>query len=397
MMEFMQLFTAQGWRIAFASTAADSEFMADLSGYDVERIAIAVNSDSFDVLLKRLQPDLVLFDRFIMEEQFGWRVERTCPKAIRMIETIDLHCLREARHAQFKRQPGVITVVDQDDLYNAIALREIAAIFRSDLSIMVSDAEMTLLNKAFNVSEQLLHLCPFMFDITGMDRPLPGWHERKHFTTIGNFRHAPNWDAILWLKQQIWPLIRAQLPDVELHIYGSYAPPKATALHQPETGFHVLGRASDVGDVMQQARVCLAPLRFGAGIKTKLADAMYHGTPNISTSIGAEGMCRDLDWSGMIADDADAFANAAVSLYTDASRWQQAQLNGFSIMRQHFNAASNGAALICRLRALKADLAAQRQQNFTGQMLRHHHQRSTEFMSRWIACKQQVQKESFTG
>lgn len=397
MMEFMQLFIAQGWRVAFASTAADSDFMADLSDYDVERIAIAVNSDSFDTQLKRLQPDLVLFDRFIMEEQFGWRVEKICPQAIRVIETIDLHCLREARHAQFKCQPGVVTAVAQHDLYNAIALREIAAIFRSDLSIMVSDAEMTLLNNVFNVPEQLLHLCPFMFDVSRMDRPLPSMHERCHFTTIGNFRHAPNWDAVLWLQQQIWPLIRAALPDAELHIYGSYAPPKATALHRPETGFHVLGRAADVGNVMQQARVCLAPLRFGAGIKTKLADAMYHGTPNVCTSIGAEGMRRKLDWSGSIADEAESFARASVSLYTDAARWQQAQANGFNIMRQHFNAASNGAALICRLQTLKEDLAAQRQQNFIGQMLRHHHQRSTEFMSRWIACKQQAQKETPTG
>jgi len=389
-MEMIRLFQKQAWPVVCASTAERTEHTSKLDELAVRSIPIAVNDSSFDRLIRQLQPDLVLFDRFTMEEQFGWRVEKHCPNAMRVIETIDLHCLRHARHLRFKRQPGVVLDVAQSDLYNDIALREIAAIHRSDLSILVSDYEMTLLQTQFGISADIIHRCPFMFEAQQLHRSSPSFEDRAHFISIGNFRHAPNWDAVQWLQQQIWPLIRSRLPDTELHIYGAYAPPKAFALHQPAAGFHILGRAEDLDTVMQQARICLAPLRFGAGIKTKLADAMLNGTPSVTTDIGIEGMSRGLPWGGAVANDAAAFAEAAVSLYQHAAAWQQAQANAFEIVRRVFDAPSNGDALIRRLLDVRDNLAGQRQQHFTGLMLKHHHQRSTEFMSRWIEAKNRL-------
>jgi len=387
MMEMIRLFQKQSWTVVFASTAERTEHSSDLDGLAVRSIAIAVNDSGFDRFIRELQADLVLFDRFMMEEQFGWRVEKHCPQAMRVIETIDLHCLRQARREQCKRRPAVALEVTQSDLYNAVAVREIAAMHRSDLSILVSDYEIELLQTQFAISADIIHLCPFMFEPHQACVSSPAFEQRAGFICIGNFRHAPNWDAVLWLKQQIWPFIRARLPDVSVHIYGAYTPPKALALHDPDNGFHVLGRAEQLDAVMQQARVNLAPLRFGAGIKTKLADAMLHGTPSVTTSIGAEGMHRGLPWAGTVADDAKTFADAAVALYLDAAQWQQARKNGFDIVSHVFNAGSNGDALIARLLHLKENLAAHRQRQFTGLMLRHHHQRSTEFMSRWIEAK----------
>ncbi|MDQ6997012.1 MAG: glycosyltransferase family 4 protein [Mariprofundus sp.] len=387
MMEMIDLFRKQQWPVTFASAAAQTEHASNLDDLGVHSEAIAVNDSSFDHFIRTLQPDLVLFDRFTMEEQFGWRVEKHCPDAMRVIETIDLHCLRYARHMQCKRQPAVALEVAQSDLYNAIAVREVAAIYRSDLSILVSDYEYELLQSQFSMPVSQLHRCPFMFDERHISLSPTAYAQRADFICIGNFRHAPNWDAVLWLREKIWPLIRSRLPAASLYIYGAYAPPKAFALHQPASGFHVLGRADEVDAVMQQARVCLAPLRFGAGIKTKLADAMLNGTPCVTTSVGIEGMCRDLDWAGAVADHPEAFADAAVSLYQDEMAWRQAQINGFEIVHQLFDSARNGDGLIRRLLALRENLAAHRQQHFTGMMLRHHHQRSTEFMSRWIEAK----------
>ena len=87
---------------------------------------------------------MVIFDRFMIEEQFGWRVEKTCPQALRVLDTSDLHCLREARQTQLK-QGGVL------DLYNEIALREIAAIHRSDLTLMISEYEIELMREQFAI------------------------------------------------------------------------------------------------------------------------------------------------------------------------------------------------------------------------------------------------------
>jgi len=395
MMELIRLFQKQTWSVVVASTAATTDYMADLDHLAIRRVSIAVNDSSFDAFVESLQPDIVLFDRFTMEEQFGWRVEKQCPAAMRIIETIDLHCLREARHQHCKRHAEVAMHVSQSDLYNAIAIREIAAIHRSDLSLLISDAEMDVLHTQFAVSPDILHRCPFMFEPHHLHETTPAFEERAHFITIGNFRHAPNMDAVIWLKQQIWPRIRARLsdahiPDAEMHVYGAYAPPKALALHQPDEGFHVLGRVEDVNAVMQQARLCLAPLRFGAGIKTKLADAMLNGTPSVTTSIGAEGMCGNLPWPGRIADDADGFADAAVALYQQPDAWCASQRHGVAIVRSLFDAKRHGDALIARIKQIQQQLAAHRQQQFTGLMLRHHHQRSSEFMSRWIETKNQL-------
>lgn len=387
MLELSRLFVQQGWRVTYGSTAAANEHSADLSQLAIETADIKVNDRSFDLFLADLQPDIVVFDRFAMEEQFGWRVEKVCPDAMRVIETVDLHLLREARHHHFKQQRQVVGPLAKDALISEVAKREVAAMLRSDLSVMVSNDEMALLIEQFNVDASLLHCCPFMFDEMQICSVGPGFAQRSHFVTIGNFRHAPNWDAVLWLKEEIWPKIRAELPAAEMHIYGAYTPPKATALDNKREGFRVLGRAENLQAMMSQARLCLAPLRFGAGIKTKLADAMLSGTPNVTTTIGAEGMHGGLPWSGSIADDAEGFAKAAVALYRDEQAWRAARDHGFDIVRTIFSAETNGSALIARMLEVRDNLKRHRENNFTGAMLRHHHQRSTEFMSRWIEAK----------
>jgi len=381
-MEHISLFQAQGWDITFACAATKNHASNSLENSGIHTQEVALNCSSFDDFIAGLKPDIVIFDRFMMEEQFGWRVTESCPDALRIIETIDLHCLREARHQALKAHQAFTPNM----LHNDIVLREIAAMYRSDLSIIISDAEYDLLQSHFGIHKTLLHLCPFMLDASDTSNT-PSFEQRQHFMTIGNFRHAPNWDAVLWLKEEIWPLIRKQLPKAALHIYGAYTPPKATALHNAKQGFFIKDRADSVQEVMQSARVCLAPLRFGAGIKTKLADAMLFGTPSVTTNIGAEGMTGGLDWAGNIANDAQGIADAAVALHQNKIQWQQAQNNGFNIVNTLFNKEKNQQALLARILDVQTHLQSHRQQNFIGLMLNHHHHRSTEFMSRWIEAK----------
>lgn len=386
-MEWIHLFLQQGWQVDVACPAAKGEYGDDLAELGVKTHKIRVNCNDFDGFIRKLDPNIVLFDRFTMEEQFGWRVETQCPNALRLMETIDLHCLRQARHQQSKQTHRVALEPKLSDLYGDIAKREIAAIWRCDLSVMISNVEIDILQNTFHIMPELLHHCPFMLNHHDIPKQLTSFDERQHFMTIGSFRHAPNWDAVLWLKQEIWGLIRQRIPNAELHIYGSYAPPKATALHAPKDGFYMEGRAASALDVTQQARICLAPLRFGAGIKTKLADAMQVGTPSITTSVGAEGMHGDLPWAGHIVDDPEAFAQAAVDVYQDETAWQQAQQQGFDILRHWFNVEEHQDQLIQHILTIYNKLEAHRLHNFTGSMLRHHHHRSTEFMSRWIEAK----------
>ncbi|MDH5910681.1 glycosyltransferase family 4 protein [Vibrio splendidus] len=384
MMSLLRLFKRQGWSVEFATPAQETEHMIDLSEEGITCQSIQLNCDSFDQYIEELQPDVVMFDRFMMEEQFGWRVEKVCPNAFKLLDTEDLQFLRNARHEAIKKE----TELTKAHLYSDLAKREIAAILRCDLSLIISSYEMELLQSEFNIDPKLLHHLPFMVDLNTLPESTKSFEERKHFMTIGNFRHAPNWDAVLQL-QTIWPKIRKQLPDTELHIYGSYPPPKATALHNPKTGFHIKGWAKDAQEVMEQARVCVAPLRFGAGIKGKLLDAMKLQTPNVTSEIGSEGMLPqgELQWPGAVADDIDEFVEAAVALYKDEEKWLKAQSQCHSILETHYEQNQLGEKLIERLTALESELESHRLDNFFGSMLKHHSMASTKYMSQWIAEK----------
>ncbi|MDO6834507.1 glycosyltransferase [Pseudoalteromonas carrageenovora] len=382
MMSLLNAFKAQNWEVEFATPAQRTEHMVNLDDYGITSQSIALNCESFDEYVKAYNPDIVMFDRFMMEEQFGWRVDKHCPNAVKILDTEDLQCLRNARHEAHKGEREFTT----SDLHSDIAKREIAAILRCDLSLIISSFEMSLLNSVFKVEPSLLHHLPFMVDLSALPKTTKSFDERAHFMTIGNFRHAPNWDAVLYL-QKIWPLIRKQLPKAELHIYGSYPPPKATALNNPKNGFLIKGWADNAYDVMQSARVCLAPLRFGAGIKGKLLEAMIMQTPSVTTSIGVEGMHNDLPWSGKVADNTEDFANAAVELYNNQTDFEHAQQAGNTLLNALYDKVKLSAALINKIDAISSNLAAHREKNFTGQMLKHHTMRSTQYMAQWIAEK----------
>jgi glycosyltransferase involved in cell wall biosynthesis len=382
MMSLLRLFKQQDWQLEFASPAQKTEHMIDLEKEGITSQNIALNCDSFDDYVLDYQPDIVMFDRFMMEEQFGWRVEKSCPNALKILDTEDLQCLRQARYQAHKEKRELT----KTDLFGDIAKREIAAILRCDLSLIISSFEMELLLNTFNVASSVIHHLPFMVELKKLPKSTNSFSERSHFMTIGNFRHAPNWDAVLYL-QEIWPKIKKQLPEAELHIYGAYPPPKATALDNKKTGFLIKGWASDALSVMEQARLCLAPLRFGAGIKGKLLDAMIVQTPSITTSIGSEGMHQQETWPGKVCDDVDSFVNAAVDLYKNEARWLEAQKTSMPLLESRYNSEELGTRLIERLSEIEQDLPQHRLANFTGLMLKHHTMASTKYMSQWIAAK----------
>lgn len=393
MLSLLTLFVEQGWAVTFASPAVQGEHKLDLAILGIAEQSISLNCPSFDTFIATLSPELVLFDRFMLEEQFAWRVAKYCPDALRMLDTEDLHFLRHARRIAFTQQQPVTDEL----LKGEMAQREIAAVYRCDLSLIISSYETELLLSSFGLPSFLLHHCPFMLDLAALNESMfiaqqDNWPQREHFISIGNFRHEPNWNAVLWLKAEIWPLIRAALPQAELHIYGAYPPPKATQLHNPKQGFIVKGWADDAPAVMRSARVCLAPLRFGAGLKGKLAEAMTCGTPSVSTPIGAEGMGNENHWPGVIANTPDAIAKGAIALYQQQTLWQSCQAQGYALLKDHFDRRKLGPELITRIQQVKGNLAQHRLANFTGTMLQHHQHKSTQYMAQWIEAKNQVLK-----
>ena len=386
-LQLINLFLEQNWQVSFACAASESDYSFDLKSLGISTLHIVLNDSSFDDLVKNMQPHMVLFDRFTSEEQFGWRVAQNCPNALRILDTIDLHCLRLARQEAIKQNRDFSLL----DLNSDFAKREIASIYRSDVSLMISDYEMDLLINHFKIDNSLLHYVPFLLDpILKKDNQWPSFSEREHFLSIGNFLHEPNWDAVLFLKQFIWPLIRKQLPKAEIHIYGAYPSKKVFDLNNLKEGFLIKGRADSLERVMKKTKVCLAPLRFGAGIKGKLIDAMQFGVPSVTTDIGAEAMHGEYPWNGIIANQPHKFAEAAVELYTNEIKWQQAVENGAQILNNFFLKSNHSDLLIDKLLFLKNQLKSHRSSNFIGEMLMHHTVMGTKYMSLWIEAKNKL-------
>lgn len=383
MLTLLQFFQQQNYQITFASPAAESPHRFQFEEWGIAKAEIELNNESFDHFVSALNPDVVLFDRFMMEEQFGWRVSKHCPNAIKILDLEDLCSLRNARQLALKQNRPL----NDSDYKSELALREIAAIWRCDLALVISSFEMELLQTKYSLpAEKLFHL-PFLLDEVPEPASWQTYDDRVHFVTIGNFRHEPNWDAVLYLQQKIWPLIRAKLKHAEMHIYGAYVPKKATQLNNPKQGFLVKGWAGDAEAVVSSARVCLAPLRFGAGLKGKLFEAMLVGTPSVTTPIGAEAMHADLTWPGAIAQTDAEFAEAAINLYQDKSAWQQAQQQGKTLLETLYLAEPHINSLKQSIKLIEENLEDFRNRNIIGAMLQHHTMKSTQYMAQWIEAK----------
>src|SRR5690625_4816400 len=146
MMEVMGLFQWKNWRDVLASAATESEFAVVLDRTERETWEGKLNDSSFDETISRISPEIVLFDRFTTEEQFGWRPAEYSPRSLRILDTVDLHCLRLARQEALKKDERFT----MDRIREAdVAKREIASIYRCDLTLMISEAEMEILVDVF--------------------------------------------------------------------------------------------------------------------------------------------------------------------------------------------------------------------------------------------------------
>lgn len=389
MMQLLELFTEENYKITFASTAAISERSVKLESQNITAKNIQLNDISFDETIKDLNPEIVIFDRYITEEQFGWRVSENCPNALKILDTEDLHFLRKAREEAVKKGLSI----SEANLFSEISKRELASILRCDLSLIISEYEMEMLQNIFKIPTEIVYYLPFLVETISKEKIIPSFAERQDFMEIGNLLHAPNVDSVLQLKE-IWPEIKRQLPNAELHIYGAYAPQQILQLNNKKEGLIIKGWADNLEMVMKNYRVQLAPVRFGAGLKGKFLDAMRYGLPSVTTEIGAEGMHGNLDFGGKITTSNESFINASLQLYSEENLWQQAQQNGFKIIQKRFQKHIFSEDFKKHISELLNNLKAHRQENFIGQILQHHTLQGTKYMSKWIEAKNGLHKNA---
>ena len=383
MLQLISLFQNNEYEITFLCSAAKSDFSFDLDQISVKTKSIQLNNSSFDTLIQELNPEVVLFDRFMMEEQYGWRVMENCPNALRVLDTEDLHFLRKARELAYKQNRNL----EFKDYLSDVFKREMASIYRCDLTLLISEYEMQLAKDVFKIDSSLLFYLPFLSE--KVQKTTISFSGRKDFVSIGNFLHEPNWQTVLQLKKH-WKTIKKNLPEAELHVYGAYVSEKAKQLHNEKEGFLIKGRAESVAEVYSKTRVLLAPIPYGAGLKGKLFEAMEMGLPSVTTEMGAEAMNGDFPWNGFITSDDEDFIEKAVGLYSNENVWKTAKENGYTIIENRFKRQLFEKQFMNQIELLLSDLEKHRNQNFLGSILQHQSLQSTKYMSKWIEAKNSI-------
>lgn len=376
--QLMDLFLEWDCELHFCS-AAEAPEEGVLIEKNIPYTQIKLNSDSFDVFIKGLNPEIVVFDRFMTEEQYSWRVREQCPDAIRVLDTEDLHFLRAHR----EQSHSLLPPMELSDL----AKRELGSIFRSDLSLIISSSEIHILTNFYGVPESALMHLPFLISKTPEYSKLPGFGDRADFCFVGTGMHKPNVDAIKQLAL-LWPKLSKELPEVKLHIYGSYFKDDLLQLNDPHNGFIIEGFVEDLEERLQSHRVLLAPLRFGAGQKRKIFDAWLAGCPVVSTEIGAEGIAVEGLFGGKIVRDTeDHFIELATYLYNTEAAWQNAQQDALGLLNTHYSWEKGSTNFNTEVLHRHLGRNVYQQQNPVGQILWHHSLQSSKYLSKWIQEK----------
>ncbi|CAE7694237.1 ALKBH8 [Symbiodinium sp. CCMP2456] len=385
-----------GSPVSFASPARPGNSQGKLSAAnEVKCFRIKSNDEASVVaaLESSGDPELVVFDGFNAEERFGHYVRERQPEAMRVLDMQDFHALRLGRERLIAggADAGAIASyrpkASDEDLQ-----RELASIHRCDATLAISEDERALLVETYGVPSWKVAAAPFGFPRPS--RVLPSYQRRQGAMFIGNWRHRPNRDCAKWLIQEVWPLVRQRLPDLELSVYGANQTPEDAALTQESLGAYVRGYCRSVKKAMQQHHLLVAPLRYGAGVKGKVLEAMQHGLVVVTTPVGVEGIAAPDDFPGYVVEtggeDAEAFAEGIVEALRDPAQWEVQQQRAAALLAERFDENRLEEKLRDFLSERWQQLETDRQRDYVGQMLWHSSLRSTELMAKYIAAKEQA-------
>ncbi len=269
--------------------------------------------------------DLVLLHRAPYASKYIDDVRRCCSKADIIFNTVDLHFLREMRHAELEGSKLLSRMAEYTKAM------EISVMQRADATIVISEQERELLQS--ECPRVRTYAIPYVRELVGARH---GFAARRDIAFIGGFRHKPNIDALEYFVGQIWPQIRAELPDAQFVIVGSNAPDEVTDLAQ-HPGVVMRGFVPDLATVFDRIRLSVAPLRYGAGIKGKVGTSLCYGVPCVLTTVASEGMRLTNNVDALIADDPGAFAKEVVRAYTDEALWKKMSDNGGLLMTRYYS------------------------------------------------------------
>jgi glycosyltransferase involved in cell wall biosynthesis len=329
MMEIIRAIKRRGHHVILLpdNMVVFSPYLEDLQRMGVEVIS-APYYDSVEEYLAQngRELNLVIMSRADVAYRHMETARRHAPQARIVFDTVDLHFVREERQARLGES------LEVRERAASRKEQELRLARMADLTLVVSAIEKTVIDQecGHEIDVRILsNIHPIL------KRERPGYESRRDIVFIGGFDHAPNIDAVLYFAREILPRVRDRIPEAVFQVIGPQPTPEVAGLASPS--IRILGFVEDVKPVFDQARVSVAPIRFGAGVKGKVNQSMSLGVPTVATSIAAEGMYLTHGENAMIADSPESFADAVVALWTSPELWQKVSRNGMQNLIEHFS------------------------------------------------------------
>ncbi|KAL9657095.1 hypothetical protein ABK040_002721 [Willaertia magna] len=379
---------------------------------------------------KNKEITIYIFDSMITEEIYSSIIKNFLEefkisknRNIFILDTQDLRSIRNFRKNILQKitlkslqntLQNTLQNLNLPNIENEELLREISSIYRNDLSLIVSNNELFYLTEIYGINKEILSLVPFYYNLQNKEI-LKDFSERKFFVTIGNGIHPPNADSIIYMKEILWPKIVKKfneigINDVEYHIYGSYLE-KYKHLTDKKLRFFIKGKLQDLSELTKY-KINLNILRFGAGIKGKIADGWFYGLPTITTYIGYEGMneennlyenikfnflkeqielkieeenIRKLKWGGFVTFHEDQIIQDCISLYTNKELWKEKSEIGNFILKTKFSESCIGKDLFLeKLKQVIENKLNYKYNNYLQYVLQLNNYKSSYFMNKYI-------------
>ena len=235
----IESFQSHGDNVSYVSISNPNEHSKKLQECGVSVFTCSPNrEEAFVKVLNSAEPDIVVFDRFFAEEMFSFMVHMHRPGAMRVLDMQDVHFIRRGREKMAKHGAATESILQhRPTAAFEPCLRELASIHRSDLTLVCSPVELRILENHYGIPRKKMVEASFFPSPSPYalgDASLPGYAQREHAMMIGNFKHPPNADSVMWACVHLWPKIRRSSDSKpELHVYGAYSSGKFEQLHDP--------------------------------------------------------------------------------------------------------------------------------------------------------------------
>lgn len=359
---FLKLFKELGYQVTFIPENLHdlSPYTEMVQGLGVECLYRPYLNNIEDYIQENgYKFDTVMLYRVGCGGRFYETARKFAPNAKIIFDTVDLHFLREERQAKMEKDKEKSAQM----LSSAYQTRdrELYLLKNADISIVLSEYEKEMLARDWGI--QNTFVIPIVLEVPGSKTT---YEHRKDIAFIGGYQHTPNVDAVLYFVENIWPKVKKRINGVKFYVIGSKPTPEILALPEMDADIIVTGFIESLDPYLDNLKLTLAPLRYGAGIKGKIGSSLSYGVPCIATKVAAEGMGLENGKNILMSSDENSFVENLVASYNDNNKWNELSEKGLEFVEENYSTEATKKKLLALMNSVSAFPFTQ-ESPFTGQ------------------------------